>query len=148
MSEQKLADFEQKLANLEERVGLLESVTQPIFKSSLAKGACDYLFWSRPSLMNCFVSPAEIQLLQRLTEVLGGNHDNKGTEAVRLFKLHATGTAVSGRDASFITRAQLPRNPTRYPTFLDSVTSVNIDETILKRLHSEVSFLLHLHFYA
>jgi hypothetical protein len=146
MSEQRLADFEQKLANLEERVGLLESVTQPIFKSSLAKGACDCLFWSQPSLMNRFVFPADIQLLQRLTEILGGNRDNKGTEAVRLFQLHAAGKAVSGRDASFITRAQLPRNPTRYPTFLDSVTSVDIDETILQRLRSEVSILLHLHF--
>jgi hypothetical protein len=43
MSEQRLADLElkladlgQKVANFEERMALLESVAQPIFKSSLA----------------------------------------------------------------------------------------------------------------
>jgi len=96
--------------------------------------------------MNCFVFPTDIQLLQCLTEVLGGNHDSKGTEAVRLFQLHAMGTAVERRDPSFITQAQLSQTPTQYPTFLDLLTSVNIEETILQQLRSEVNILLHLHF--
>jgi hypothetical protein len=105
--EQRLVELEQKVANLDGCVALLKSVAQPIFKSGLVKEAHNCLFWSCPSLMNHFVFPTDIQLLQHLTEVLGGNHDSKGTEAVRLFQLHATGMVMERRDASFITQAQL-----------------------------------------
>jgi hypothetical protein len=46
--------------------------------------------------MNNFVSPAEVEHLQRLTEVLGGTRDKRGHDAVGLFRLDVAGMAVGG----------------------------------------------------
>jgi len=159
MSEEKLPTFELRLGehdktikDLTKRLMLLESVAEPIFKSSLAKGASDCLFWSQPSLMNCYASPAKIQHLQRLTELLGGTCDRKGVDAVKLFQLDRAGTAILAKDANVIARAQLPRNGTQHPKFMDPLTSLNmlhvgIENDILQQLRNNVSIILGLLFH-
>ena len=140
-----LSNIENDLSNIEKRLMMLEGVTSPIFRSSLFKGAADCLFWSRPSLMDRHVSPAEIQLLCRLTEVLGGTRDKKGQQAVKLFKLDAEGNA-KGKDAVFIAKAKLPRKGTKQLAFLDPLTYRNVGDLgddILDRLRSDVSISLH-----
>lgn len=146
-NQQTLENIQQKFADLEKCVALIESVTQPIFKSSLVKGAVDCLFWSE--LMEHYVLPAEIQCLQHFTEVLGGAHDKKGKKAVRLFQLDVRGMvsvpAVSSKDANLIARAQLLQNRTPHPKFLDPLMSWNmhiaIKDDILQQLCNNVSTL-------
>jgi hypothetical protein len=123
------------LTLIETRLTLSESVTFAIFKSSLCKGAFDVLFWGHQTLLNRYVSPAEVRLLQRLTNVLGGNRDRRGTEAVRLFQSITGEVAVSGRDADIIVQAQAPQQGTQGKPFLNARTPQQIgviDNEILK----------------
>jgi len=120
----------------------------PIFKSSLCKGAFDGLFWGHQSLLNRYVSPTEVRLLQRITDALGGNRERRGTEAVRLFQSIVGGAAVSGRDADVIAQAQVPQQRTRGKPFLDACTSQNtsqigiIEDEILKRLSNDYAMVV------
>jgi hypothetical protein len=134
--------IETRLTLIETRLTLSEAVTFPIFKSSLCKGAFDVLFWSHRSLLNRYVSPAEVRLLQRLTDALCGNRERRGTEAVRLFRSIMGGVVVSGVDADIIVQAQ---QGTQAKPFLNTRTPQNtsqigvIDDKILKRLSNDVS---------
>ena len=124
---------------------LSEAVTLPIFKSSLCKGAFNVLFWSHQSLLNHYVSPAEVQLLQCLTDALVGNRERRGTEAVRLFQSIMGGIVVSGTDGDIIVQVQAPQQGTQVKPFLNTCTPQNmlqigvIDHAILKRLSNNVS---------
>ena len=142
---ERLTLVETRLTLAETRLTLSEAVTFPIFKSSLCKGAFDVLFWSHDSLLNCHVSPAEVRLLQHLTDALGGNRERRGTEAVRLFQSIMGGVVVSGTDADIIVQAQAPQRGTQAKPFLNTRTPQNtsqlgvINHEILKRLSNDVS---------
>ena len=106
---------------------LFEAVTFPILKLSLCKGAFDVLFWSHQSLLNHHVSPAEVQLLQHLTDAMGGNRERRGTEAVRLFQ-SIGGAAVLGTDADIIAQAQAPQQGTQVKPYLNTCTPQNTSQ--------------------
>lgn len=94
------------------------------------------------------MSPTEVQLLQRLTDALGGNRERRGTEAVKLFRSIMEGVAVLGRDADVIVQAQAPQQGTQKKLFLDSCTPQNtsqigvIEDEVLKRLSNDYAMVV------